>query len=270
MYDTTITPFDVLDLEIISSMPNLTVLDISNNKLITSTGINSLVNMNQLEYLDIRFIDNLDILPIARHCCNLETLKITSDLEESVLNVMSSNLSKLKYFSLQGSTNDTALQYLSMMNIERLELHTAFDLTEKGILELVQCSSLRELSMKGIFIENEILFLACSQLKQISALNIGSILGKETRGIEKLNELEHLEYLDLSSCFFSESFLEKIKNLKLKELVLDGSVSITQLKNLKHFPFLHTLHTTCDEETKQWLQKNFPFIDIIKPKMQYY
>jgi Leucine-rich repeat (LRR) protein len=264
-----------LDLQGLSSIPSLAVLNLSETKLtdeglqtlcqslvleelclqecdISENGVRALVSQTSLHTLDLSFCEELnDLQPLAQltslrelflHGCNLEELILDCWLDDTTEECLSflrplTSLEKLAGFRM----NDKCL--LAMTHLTRLQtVDLSEHVTDTGLRWLSCLVGLQTLDLSGL---DDVTDDGLAELTSLTALHTLNLRGVAItdHGLSKLSSLITLQSLDLTYCrrLTREGFSMLARLVLLQTLKVTGCTSI--LDQVTHLPPFIRLQT---------------------------
>lgn len=223
---------------IISHLPNLTYLRISNCPHISSNGIKAIKDLRSLTHLDMSFceVDDASLQEIVPHLSNLTHLKVNE-------------CEKIRDAGIQAISRLTTLVRLDMAR----SAGTSSGI--EAIKNLANLSYLNVLSNNGV--DDASLHTIASHLTKLRYLNISLCRRVSRAGLENLVFLPHLSHLDISfSSEVDDTFLQlitghltQLTKLRLNFCNCINSIGMQALASLKKLTSLSVIHCKGIDDT---------------------
>lgn len=234
------------DIKCLENLTNLTVLDLSFNRIkdirplrflkklqyldLSNNYVTAIDDLIELKYLNKLLLNdnNINDITILKHLPQIQYLDLSVNpiLDFSTLN----KLAGLKSFALRLSA-DVNFDFLySLTNLRRLDLSGNIKRSDFGFLK--KLTSLTDLRLTSALINDFSVF------ENLSALQYLDISGTPISDISKIKNLANLEYLNIGQTLVSDlSSLEGLTNLESLDIMGNSDVSdfnpLKQLVKLK-------------------------------------
>jgi Leucine-rich repeat (LRR) protein len=153
-------------LQELGKLTRMRKLDLMGCALLTDAGLNHLQGMSRLTELSVGACQGVSLLPVVSHLRELQSFQVSDcPLEPKAIETIGS-LTKLKILSISGGNiNDSTLQHLKDLPLERLDLEALDMITDEGLAALLW--SLR--TLQSLYIFN------CQKITDISMPSKGTV-----------------------------------------------------------------------------------------------
>ncbi|ODV64473.1 L domain-like protein [Ascoidea rubescens DSM 1968] len=219
----------------LNSLQSLTWLDLSNNNFLNLNNISSCLNLLNLKYLSLASNNTFQIHPnFIQNLFNLQSLNLSNNnLSQLDSSFFSNNLS-LKTLNLSNN-NLTKINYLN-----HLSQLTTLDLSNNKISSIFKNSFSHLINLSHLDLShNRIEFI--NGLKPLNNLRSLNLSNNYIDKIQNLSDLSVLSDLDLSSNRISR--IQNINHLlNLNYLRLGYNTNIKKIEGLNHLSNLHHLN----------------------------
>lgn len=192
--------------KIITGLPNLTSLNVSGCKKITSAGMQSISSLKNLTHLGIahcKGLDDLSLRKIVTQLTKLTSLRVGSPtLSKNGIQCITS-LTHLTHLDLSGSDqlDASGLQVIvsHLSNLTKLNISKCRNITSAGILQIASLSNLTHLNLSYCRVNDTCLQTIGAHLTKLTDLSIINT-NVSPVGIQALTSLINLETLSLFGC----------------------------------------------------------------------
>ena len=238
---------------------------------ITITGLNSLLQLQQLSWLNISKCSNLydelflrslsqltSLKTLIFDCMNeghIDELKYVSHLEQldmkrykgsdALFKVIGENFKNLRSFKFSGKINLSDESYVHLMDLKRLKdfyIQNSQEITSQIFKTLgANLNNLRRIDLNYSFVDDEGL-QEVSKYPNLSYLNLSRCYKITDLGLKKLNNLVYLRFLSINDCklitdsgfSFLIKYLKNITELNVSGLPLTDETIISMSSSIKN------------------------------------